>query len=92
MLMAVVTMSIMGILFGLGLAAFMPAQQAYISDQVTYLKRGRALGTVEFSWGLVGVVILTVIGWLIALFGHILASRSLSEMRWWAHWKWPAIK
>ncbi|MFN8458591.1 MAG: hypothetical protein U0401_28715 [Anaerolineae bacterium] len=34
---------------GLSVTAFLPAQQAYIGDQVSYQKRGRALALFEFS-------------------------------------------
>jgi predicted MFS family arabinose efflux permease len=57
------------LLFGLSVAAFLPAQQAYISDQASDNKRGRALGAIEFSWALTGVITLPVIGWLIDSFG-----------------------
>ena len=53
------------IFFGLGLAAFLPAQQAYISDQVIYQKRGRALAAIEFSWAASAIFILPLIGWMI---------------------------
>jgi len=55
--------------YGMSLAAFIPAEQAYISDRVAYEKRGRALATVEFSWALTGVVSLPIIGWMIDTFG-----------------------
>jgi predicted MFS family arabinose efflux permease len=53
------------LVLGLGVAIFIPAQQAYISDQTSYNKRGRALGTVEFSWALTAILILPLAGWLI---------------------------
>ncbi len=56
-------------MMGLGTAIFMPAQQAYIGDQVDYHKRGRAMATTEFSWALTAILILPVIGWLIDTFG-----------------------
>lgn len=56
------------VIFGLSLAAFIPAEQAYISDRVSYDKRGRALAIVEFSWALAGVISLPLIGWLIEYF------------------------
>jgi len=56
-------------LFGLNTAAFIPAQQAYISDRVAYQKRGRALATIEFSWAVSGIVSLPIIGWMIDSFG-----------------------
>ena len=57
------------ILTGLGVAAFLPAQQAYISDQVPYQKRGRALASVEFAWSTSAIVALPIIGWMIDTFG-----------------------
>jgi DHA1 family inner membrane transport protein len=57
------------IFLGLGLAIFNPTQQAYVSDQVSYQKRGRALATVEFSWALVAILVLPIVGWLIDTFG-----------------------
>ncbi|MCL4302031.1 MAG: MFS transporter [Anaerolineae bacterium] len=55
--------------FGLGLTAFIPPQQAYISDQVAYERRGRALAIVEASWAIAAIVFLPLIGWLIDAFG-----------------------
>ncbi|MEW5956355.1 MAG: MFS transporter [Chloroflexota bacterium] len=57
------------LLMGLSLAAFIPAQQAYISDQVTYRKRGRALAAVEFAWSMSAVTALPLAGWLIDRLG-----------------------
>lgn len=57
------------IIFGLSLAAFIPAQQSYISDQVAYEKRGRALAAIEFAWAVAGIVSLPLIGWMIDRFG-----------------------
>ena len=57
------------IVYGLSLAAFIPAEQAYISDQAPFHKRGRALGTIELSWALVGIISMPIVGWLIDAFG-----------------------
>lgn len=57
------------LIFGLGLTAFIPPQQAYISDQVAYERRGRALAIVEASWAITAIIFLPVIGWLIDAFG-----------------------
>lgn len=57
------------ILCGLSLAAFLSAQQAYISDQVSYEKRGRALAAVEFSWAIAGILSLPLVGWMIGRLG-----------------------
>lgn len=66
------------IFFGLSLTAFLPPQQAYISDQVTYHKRGRALAAVEFSWAIVAILFLPVVGWMIDTFGWRSPFLSLS--------------
>ena len=52
-------------LSGLSLAAFVPAQQAYISEQSPPQKRGRVMGTVELSWSLTALFASPVMGWLI---------------------------
>ena len=57
------------IVSGLAVIAFVPAQQAYISDQASYQKRGRAMGVIEFSWASVAIVALPAVGWLIQNFG-----------------------
>lgn len=57
------------LIFGLSLTAFIPAQQAYVSDQVPYAKRGRSLAAIEFSWAATGIVMLPLIGWIIERFG-----------------------
>ena len=57
------------LLFGMGLTAFLPPQQAYISDQTSYHKRGRALAIIEASWAIAAIVFLPVVGWLIDAFG-----------------------
>jgi predicted MFS family arabinose efflux permease len=57
------------IFLGIAIPAFLPAQQAYISDKVAYHHRGRALGIIEFSWATAGIVSLPVIGWMIDSFG-----------------------
>jgi predicted MFS family arabinose efflux permease len=57
------------LLFGLGLTAFIPPQQAYISDLVVYQRRGRALAIVEASWAIAAIVFLPIAGWLIDTFG-----------------------
>ncbi len=57
------------LIFGLAVTAFLPAQQAYISDQVTYQKRGRALAVFELSWAFTAIAVLPLVGWLIDDFG-----------------------
>jgi predicted MFS family arabinose efflux permease len=53
------------VLIGLGAAALIPVQQAYISDQVAYERRGRALASVDISYSIAGVAGLPIIGWVI---------------------------
>lgn len=55
--------------FGLGTAGFIPSTQAYISDQVSYQKRGRVMGAIELAWALTGIVTLPIFGWMIETFG-----------------------
>jgi predicted MFS family arabinose efflux permease len=55
--------------YGICLSAYVPAQQAYVSDQVVYARRGRVLAAVEFSWALSGIVALPIVGWLIDNYG-----------------------
>ncbi len=50
---------------GLGVSAFIPTLQAYVSARLPYEQRGRALGMVEYSWAFTGIVGLSLIGWLI---------------------------
>lgn len=57
------------IVSGIGLAAFLPAQQAYIGDQAVQQRRGRALASVEFSWAFTAIFLLPIVGWLIDVFG-----------------------
>ncbi len=57
------------IIFGLALAAFIPAQQAYISDLVHYEKRGRALAIIETSWAASAIIFIPIAGWLIDQWG-----------------------
>ena len=52
-------------LVGIAVNAFIPAQQAYISDRVPYERRGRALASVDMSFSLSGMVVMPMIGWLI---------------------------
>lgn len=54
---------------GLALGMLNPVLQAYVSSQVEYGRRGRALGILEYSWALAGIVGLSGVGWLIATFG-----------------------
>jgi len=83
-------------LVGLATNAFLPAQQAYISDQVPFKRRGRALASVDISFSLSGMVVMPLIGWLINNWGWrvpfiILSALSLIALLliW---WKLPATE
>jgi len=57
------------ILFGFGSNAFIPAQQAYVSDQVTFEKRGRAIASVDISYSIAGIIIMPIVGRMIEYYG-----------------------
>jgi predicted MFS family arabinose efflux permease len=63
------------VIFGLALAAYIPAQQAYISDLVPYQTRGRSLAIIEISWAASAILMLPMIGWMIDNLG----------------WRWPFL-
>ena len=50
---------------GLGVSSFIPTLQAYVSAQLPYHQRARALGMVEYAWAITGIAGLSLIGWLI---------------------------
>lgn len=58
-------------LFFVGLTgmAFFPAQQAYVSDQVPFEKRGRTLAFIETSFAISGILLLPLIGWMFDAWG-----------------------
>lgn len=53
------------LLISLGITAYLPIQKAYISDQVSYERRGRALAAVDASYATAGMVGIPVVGWMI---------------------------
>jgi len=57
------------ILVGISVNAFLPAQQAYISDMVSFERRGRALASVDISFAFSGMAIMPIIGWLMDSYG-----------------------
>jgi predicted MFS family arabinose efflux permease len=72
-------------LTGVATTAYLPAQQAYISDQVTFERRGRALAAVDVSFSISGILGLPLVGWLIDIWGWrapfwVLAALSLVAM------------
>jgi len=53
----------------LGNFVFVPSMQAYLGDRVTYQRRGRAIGIVEFGWAFGFILGVPIVGFLIARFG-----------------------
>jgi predicted MFS family arabinose efflux permease len=52
------------ILTGVGLGAFVPTLQAYMSARLPYHQRARGIGILEYSWALAGIVGLFAMGFL----------------------------
>lgn len=74
-------------LCGLAVNAYLPAQQAYISDLAPYKRRGRALASVDIAFAVSGMVLMPIIGWLIDLYGwqtpmQILSLLSIVAVLW----------
>ena len=61
-----VTIAGLGIV-GIGGALYLPAMQAYVSELTPFAHRGRALGAVELSWSLAGIIavppLVTLVEW-----------------------------
>ncbi len=56
---------------GAGSALYLPAMQAYLSASTPYEQRGRAIGVVELSWALAGLVAVPLLLWLVDAQGSI---------------------
>lgn len=74
-------------LCGIAVNAYLPAQQAYISDLAPYKRRGRALASVDIAFAVSGVVLMPIIGWMMDLHGwqmpiQILSALSLIAVLW----------
>jgi predicted MFS family arabinose efflux permease len=57
------------LVISLSTTAYLPVQKAYVSDQVCYERRGRALAAVDASFSTAGMVGLPLVGWLIEVGG-----------------------
>ncbi|MBC8505455.1 MAG: MFS transporter [Chloroflexi bacterium] len=57
------------LLIGLTTTAYMPVQRAYVSDQVSYERRGRALAAVDASYSTAGMIGIPIVGWMIEVWG-----------------------
>jgi predicted MFS family arabinose efflux permease len=52
-------------LCGLGISVYQPPMQAYVSALTPYHLRGRAVGLVELSWALAGILAVPSLMWLV---------------------------
>ena len=66
------------VLLGLSDAIITPLMQAYVSEQAPAAMRGRALAVVKYSWAISGIVMVSLIGWLIEFAGWQVPFRVLS--------------
>jgi len=57
------------VLLGVASSALVPAQQAFISDQVPYERRGRAIALVDMSFATAGVLAMPIFGLLLERWG-----------------------
>lgn len=53
------------VLAGLGSALYQPTMQAYVSEWTPLRQRGRALGAIEVSWALAGILGVPAVVWLV---------------------------
>ena len=53
------------ILTGVGTSAFVPTLQAYLSERLSYSRRARGLGIVEYAWALSNLVGLFAMGYVL---------------------------
>jgi predicted MFS family arabinose efflux permease len=57
------------ILMGAGFSAFVPNLFAYLSAQLPYSQRSRALGLLEMAWAVAGIVGVFMVGWAMDRWG-----------------------
>lgn len=65
---------------GLAVNAYLPAQQAYISDLAPYDRRGRALASIDIAFAFSGMALMPIIGWLISAYGWRVPFLGLSVL------------
>lgn len=53
------------LLLGIASSAFIPTQQAFVSDQALFARRARALAAVDISFSLTGMLLVPLMGWMI---------------------------
>jgi predicted MFS family arabinose efflux permease len=72
------------LLISLTTTTYLPVQKAFVSDQVCYKRRGRALAAVDASFSTSGIVGLPIVGWMIEVWDwklpvFVLAALSLAS-------------
>ena len=65
---------------GLAVNSYLPAQQAYISDLVSFERRGRALASVDMAFAVSGMTVMPLIGWLLDAYSWKTAFLWLSAL------------
>ena len=65
---------------GLAVNAYLPAQQAYISDLAPFDRRGRALASVDIAFAFSGMALLPIIGWLMSAYGWRISFLALGAL------------
>ncbi len=76
---------------GLAVNSYLPAQQAYLSDLVSFDRRGRALASVDIAFAVSGIVMMPLIGWLFGFYGWqipFLGLGILSVFAAWLTWRY----
>jgi len=66
------------VISAVGSLMFIPALQAFLSDQTPFHQRGRVLGITELSWSLAFILGVPSVGWIITLFSLSPATANLA--------------
>lgn len=74
--MAIVVMTLMSV----GVIMFVPAQQAFLGDNVPYARRGRAMALAEIAWSLAAIVGLPLVGFLVQTQGWRIGFAAVGVM------------
>ena len=65
---------------GLAVNAYLPAQQAYISDLAPFDRRGRALASIDIAFAFSGAALMPIVGWLMSAYGWQVSFFGLSAL------------
>lgn len=66
------------VISAVGSLMFIPALQAFLSDQTPFHQRGRVLGITELSWSLAFILGVPSVGWIITIFSKSPATANLA--------------